>query len=176
MIAGCVFEEARESARPWGANTPLGRPLAGAPIATGRGPEGPRTVRCGRDTSASCKDDPQTGVALGSSPGPQCAFEMSMLMCPAVHTTTRSLLRLSSTHEPSDPPLRVVCVSHWFDCRRRRGTTRSRTRSRAGGRGIILCALLSSMRAESRRAGRLLPLLSPSPRPSPSPERRRGRG
>ena len=52
--------------------------------------------------------DPQTGVALGSSPGPQCAFEMSMLMCPAVHTTTRSLLRLSSTHEPSDPPLRVV--------------------------------------------------------------------
>ncbi|KAF6197433.1 hypothetical protein GE061_020188 [Apolygus lucorum] len=33
---------------------------------------------------------------------------MSMFMCPAVHTTTRSLLRLSSTHEPSDPPLRVI--------------------------------------------------------------------
>ena len=27
---------------------------------------------------------------------------------PAIHTTTRSLLRSSSTHEPSDPPLRVV--------------------------------------------------------------------
>lgn len=60
-------------------------------------------------------NDPQTGVALGSSPGPQCAFEMSMLMCPAVHTTTRSLLRLSSTHEPSDPPLRVI-ITHRQYC------------------------------------------------------------
>lgn len=32
---------------------------------------------------------------------------MSMFMCPAVHTMTHSLLRSSSTHEPSDPPLRV---------------------------------------------------------------------
>lgn len=39
--------------------------------------------------------------------GPQCAFEMSMFMCPAVHMSTRSLLRSSSTHKPSDPPLRV---------------------------------------------------------------------
>ena len=29
---------------------------------------------------------------------------------PAIHTTTRSLLRSSSTHEPSDPPLRVVLL------------------------------------------------------------------
>lgn len=65
---------------------------------------------------ASFRDDPQTGVALGSSPGPQCAFEMSMLMCPAVHTTTRSLLRLSSTHEPSDPPLRVVYTKQTVSC------------------------------------------------------------
>lgn len=49
-------------------------------------------------------------MALGiESPGPQCAFETSMFMCPAVHTTTRILLRPSSTHEPSDPPFRVVC-------------------------------------------------------------------
>lgn len=33
---------------------------------------------------------------------------MSMFMCPAVHTMTHSLLRSSSTHEPSDPPLRVI--------------------------------------------------------------------
>jgi hypothetical protein len=39
---------------------------------------------------------------------PQCAFEMSMFMCPAVHMSTRSLLRPSSTHEPSDPPFWVV--------------------------------------------------------------------
>ena len=30
-------------------------------------------------------------------------------MCPAIHITSRSWLRSSSTHEPSDPPLRVVC-------------------------------------------------------------------
>lgn len=29
-------------------------------------------------------------------------------MCPAIHITSRSWLRSSSTHEPSDPPLRVV--------------------------------------------------------------------
>ena len=29
-------------------------------------------------------------------------------MCPAIHTNSRSWLRSSSTHEPSDPPLRVV--------------------------------------------------------------------
>ena len=37
---------------------------------------------------------------------------------PAIHTTTRSLLRSSSTHEPSDPPLRVVLLVgrlHWGD-------------------------------------------------------------
>ena len=38
---------------------------------------------------------------------PQYAFKMSMFMCPAVHINSRSLLRSSSTHEPSDPPLRV---------------------------------------------------------------------
>jgi hypothetical protein len=31
-------------------------------------------------------------------------------MCPAIHTNSRSWLRSSSTHEPSDPPLRVVSV------------------------------------------------------------------
>ena len=32
-------------------------------------------------------------------------------MCPAIHITSRSWLRSSSTHEPSDPPLRVVSLS-----------------------------------------------------------------
>jgi hypothetical protein len=40
----------------------------------------------------------------------QYAFNLSMIMCPAVHTTTRSLLRSSSTHEPSDPLSRVNYV------------------------------------------------------------------
>ena len=43
---------------------------------------------------------------------PQCAFELSMFMCPAVHKLTRNLLRSSSTHEPSDPPFRVVIFNY----------------------------------------------------------------
>ncbi|KAG8304472.1 hypothetical protein J6590_092697 [Homalodisca vitripennis] len=43
-------------------------------------------------------------------PGPQCAFKLSMFMCPAVHTSTRVQLRFSSTHEPSDPPFRVIFI------------------------------------------------------------------
>lgn len=43
----------------------------------------------------------------------QYAFNMSMIMCPAVHMATRSLLRSSSTHEPSDPLSRVkFYISH----------------------------------------------------------------
>ena len=33
-------------------------------------------------------------------------------MCPAIHINSRSWLRSSSTHEPSDPPLRVVILFH----------------------------------------------------------------
>lgn len=106
--AGNVFKEARDAR---GATWLPVSAVPGAPItpkADCREAIDATRVKCRRTARVSFKHDPQTGVALGSSPGPQCAFEMSMLMCPAVHTTTRSLLRLSSTHEPSDPPLRVV--------------------------------------------------------------------
>ena len=36
-------------------------------------------------------------------------------MCPAIHITSRSWLRSSSTHEPSDPPLRVMIDSSVTD-------------------------------------------------------------
>ena len=44
----------------------------------------------------------------------QYAFNMSMIMCPAVHMATRSLLRSSSTHEPSDPLSRVKVLLHIY--------------------------------------------------------------
>ena len=44
-------------------------------------------------------------------------------MCPAIHITSRSWLRSSSTREPSDPPLRDVIVSLSRTSRRRRWTT-----------------------------------------------------
>lgn len=50
--------------------------------------------------------------------GPQCAFETSMFMCPAVHTSTRSWLRSSSIHEPSDPPFRIIIFFLQYVCSR----------------------------------------------------------
>ena len=38
----------------------------------------------------------------------QCAFEEQAIGCPAIHADFRSLLRSSSTCEPSDPPHAVV--------------------------------------------------------------------
>jgi hypothetical protein len=42
------------------------------------------------------------------NPLPQYAFKMSMFNVSAIHINSRSWLRSSSTHEPSDPPLRIV--------------------------------------------------------------------
>ena len=45
------------------------------------------------------------------NPLPQYAFKMSMFNVSAIHINSRSWLRSSSTHEPSDPPLRIVYLS-----------------------------------------------------------------
>lgn len=78
-----------------------------------------------------------------------------MFMCPAVHMSTRNLLRSSSTHEPSDPPFRVVssvrplsgCIGLVRSSSRlgaRRATagevTPDRALSHAGNRVIVQCA------------------------------------
>lgn len=41
------------------------------------------------------------------NPMAQCAFETLVFKISAVHTIYRSWLRSSSTHEPSDPPIRL---------------------------------------------------------------------
>lgn len=51
-------------------------------------------------------------------------------MCPAIHTNSRSWLRSSSTHEPSDPPLRVVSVRTFGHARP------GNNRTRPGQRGV----------------------------------------
>lgn len=53
-------------------------------------------------------------------------------MCPAIHINSRSWLRSSSTHEPSDPPLRVVFPRHTRVCCFRFVPRRPRN-ERAGG-------------------------------------------
>ena len=55
--------------------------------------------------------DPETGVVPGVTRDRKVRSSRRCSMCPAIHITSRSWLRSSSTHEPSDPPLRVVCVS-----------------------------------------------------------------
>jgi hypothetical protein len=46
------------------------------------------------------------------NPLPQYAFKMSMFNVSAIHINSRSWLRSSSTHEPSDPPLRIVLFDY----------------------------------------------------------------
>ena len=49
---------------------------------------------------------PSKGRILGRNMRSKCRCSM----CPAIHINSRSWLRSSSTHEPSDPPLKVVFV------------------------------------------------------------------
>lgn len=51
---------------------------------------------------------PSDRCGSGKTPLPQCAFKVSMFNVSAIHINSRSWLRSSSTHEPSDPPLRIV--------------------------------------------------------------------
>ena len=64
-----------------------------------------------RGRRASTRDfvpDPETGVAPGFTRCRNMRSRCRCSMCPAIHINSRSWLRSSSTHEPSDPPLRVV--------------------------------------------------------------------
>jgi hypothetical protein len=61
--------------------------------------------------------NPQSGVPKGILPRRNVRSKCRC-SCPAVHTMTRSLLRPSSTHEPSDPPPRVnITLTHSGRCR-----------------------------------------------------------
>ena len=53
------------------------------------------------------ENDPEPDVPKGLTPMPQYAFKTFMLKVSAVRTNYRSLLRSSSIHEPSDPPVRL---------------------------------------------------------------------
>lgn len=52
--------------------------------------------------------DPRTGVALAVSKSRHVRSRCRCSVCPAIHINSRSWLRSSSTHEPSDPPPRAV--------------------------------------------------------------------
>lgn len=48
---------------------------------------------------------------LGNARGRNMRSRYRCSMCPAIHINSRSWLRSSSTHEPSDPPFRVIWLS-----------------------------------------------------------------
>ena len=83
-------------------------------------------------------------------------------MCPAIHINSRSWLRSSSTHEPSDPPPKVVIVSVWFSSRREPGPRSRPAEALQGGPGgrLLESALLANrdcdgkVTGKQRRAGR----------------------
>lgn len=58
-----------------------------------------------------CSSDPETGVVPGVTRDRNTRSRSRCSMCPAIHINSRSWLRSSSTHEPSDPPLRVIYLS-----------------------------------------------------------------
>ena len=58
--------------------------------------------------------DPQTGVAKGRTLSRNMRSICRCSMCPAIHINSRSWLRSSSTHEPSDPPPKVVTLGFLF--------------------------------------------------------------
>ena len=60
--------------------------------------------------------DPQTGVAPGVTRGRNMRSRCRCSMCPAIHITSRSWLRSSSTHVPSDPPLGVMSLLSRESC------------------------------------------------------------
>lgn len=55
--------------------------------------------------------DPRTDVALAVNQSRNVRSRCRCSVCPAIHITSRSWLRSSSTHEPSDPPHRVFAFS-----------------------------------------------------------------
>ena len=93
--------EGRRSAVDWRPRGPL--PVPGGP---GRG----RTPTFGLA-------DPQTDVVPGLARDRNVRSRGRCSMCPAIHINSRSWLRSSSTHEPSDPPLRVVTLRRRSSCR-----------------------------------------------------------
>lgn len=84
------------------------------PKASPRSPSGRRRPVSLRKRAFSKGDDcfrladPQTGVASGWTRGRHMRSRCRCSMCSAIHINSRSWLRSSSTHEPSDPPLKVV--------------------------------------------------------------------
>lgn len=79
------------------------------------------------------KTDPRRDWAQAQARAAICVQPVDARVCPAIRKPTRISLRSSSTHEPSDPPPRVVgefrLSTHTLDAKKL-NVTRSATRGR----------------------------------------------
>ena len=66
-----------------------------------------QTPTIGNCPSLLVQPSNRRGIGI-ETPMPPCAFKMSMLNVSAIRIKSRSWLRFSSTHEPSDPPLGII--------------------------------------------------------------------
>ena len=101
--------------------------------------------------------DPQTGVAKGRTFGRNMRSKCRCSMCPAIHINSRSWLRSSSTHEPSDPPPKVITLVSFFVLRYRpdrRGKSQVSTDRFSTIKWFTICNKLKSRgRPPKRRTG-----------------------
>ena len=68
----------------------------------------PRACGRARTIDSIGPDRPSDRRGLGNTRDRNVRSRCRCSMCPAIHINSRSWLRSSSTHEPSDPPLRVI--------------------------------------------------------------------
>ena len=114
--------------------------LAGARPPPGPSPRSPapadRLLR-GAPGAGSVSFDPEAGVVTGLTRDRDSRSENRCSMCSAIHISSRTSLRPSSTREPSDPPPRVVLtfVPGLLDLQQSRG---SRAPITAGPAGRVL--------------------------------------
>ena len=80
--------------------------------------------------------DPETGVVPGVTRDRNMRSRSRCSMCPAIHINSRSWLRSSSTHEPSDPPLRVVFLRRTREGERNKGLNAWPGQRPTGIRGV----------------------------------------
>ena len=120
-----------------------------------------------------CFADPQTGEAPGVTRSRNVRSRCRCSMCPAIHINSRSWLRSSSTHEPSDPPPRVVICTpiQSFGSGRVRATDSRRT---GQARGIAPFSLIVEIRTVRKQEmfHRHLPRKTDAPRGEASGRRR----
>ena len=81
--------------------------------------DGPCLHTTRRPETYSSVNDPEPDGAPGVTRGRNMRSRCQCSMCPAIHINSRSWLRSSSTHEPSDPPLRVVTLIKFVSNRNR---------------------------------------------------------